>query len=527
MVGVKSRTLITALSLAVSLAVGGVQAQDLKVGVRAGPEAMDPHYMALGHQIAAIKNIYEALVTFDENLQIAPGLAESWKPINDTTWEFTIRPNVKFHNGEPLTAEDVKFSLDRVPGAAGPDGGLVINTRNITKVEVSGPLKVQVTTSVPNPALPQDLARVSILPHSIGKATVEDFNSGKAAIGTGPFKFAGFKARTGFDITRNDDYWGGKADWDKVSFTEISNDAARVAALLSKRVDVVNYVPFSDVEKMRRNRDVSVVQGQSIYVFLLYPDQRAHSDLVTDKAGKPLDVNPLSKPQVRQALSLAIDRTSIADRALEGFAKPANQLIDDKFFGALPTPPKLEYNVAKARQLLADAGYPDGFKLPLHCTSDRFPGDGATCTALGQMFARIGIDTQVNALSRTVFVPARTRGDYIMTMAGWGSVSGEAGYTLSSIAHTNDKSKGLGAFNVSHVSNPKSDELIATAMRTLDNDQRKSLFQQAMTSTLDNYDIIPVVQLSSVWAARANSVTFTPRVDEETLPFFIHPIAKK
>ncbi len=515
------KALCGAIALAVTAATGVVQAEELKLGVRAGPEAMDPHYMALGHHIAAMKNIYESLIYLDESLQIAPGLAVSWEAISDQTWEFKLREGVTFHNGEPFTAKDVKFSLERVPTAAGPDGGLVINTRNINKVEIIDPLTVQISTSVPNPALPQDVARIGILPHSIGEAAVADFNNGKAAIGTGPYKFVSFKARTGMTVERNDSYWRGTSPWDKVTFTEISDDSARVAALMSKRVDLINYVPFSDVQRIRSDKAFDVIQGESIYVFLLYPDHREQSDLVTDKDGKPLAKNPLRDVKVRQALSLAIDRKAIADLALEGFAKPANQLIDDKFFGAIENPTPLEYNVEKARALLAEAGYPDGFKLPLHCTSDRLPGDGATCSALGQMFARVGIDTQVNAISRTVFVPARTRGDYVMTMAGWGSVSGEAGYTMSSIAHTNDSSKGLGAFNVSNVSNPKADELIAQAMRTIDNGKRLDLFRNSMQATLDDYAIIPVVQLSSVWAARADTLEFEPRVDEETLPFFI------
>lgn len=515
------KALCGAIALAVTAATGVAQAEELKLGVRAGPEAMDPHYMALGHHVAAMKNIYESLIYLDESLQIAPGLAVSWEAVSDQTWEFKLREGVTFHNGEPFTAEDVKFSLERVPTAAGPDGGLVINTRNINKVEVIDPLTVQISTSVPNPALPQDVARIGILPHSIGEAGVADFNNGKAAIGTGPYKFVSFKARTAMTVERNDNYWRGTSPWDKVTFTEISDDSARVAALMSKRVDLINYVPFSDVQRIRSDKAFDVIQGESIYVFLLYPDHREQSDLVTDKDGKPLAKNPLRDVKVRQALSLAIDRKAIADVALEGFAKPANQLIDDKFFGAIEKPTPLEYNVEKARALLAEAGYPDGFKLPLHCTSDRLPGDGATCSALGQMFARVGIDTQVNAISRTVFVPARTRGDYVMTMAGWGSVSGEAGYTMSSIAHTNDSSKGLGAFNVSNVSNPKADELIAQAMRTIDNGKRLDLFRTSMQATLDDYAIIPVVQLSSVWAARADTLEFEPRVDEETLPFFI------
>lgn len=515
--------LAAAVAILGSSAAFAAQAKELRVGLRAGPESMEPHYMAAGHQIAAIKNIFEALVFLDENLQVQPGLAVKWENVDDLTWKFQLRPNVKFHNGEAFTAEDVKFSFDRVPHAAGPDGGLVISTRNINKVTVVDPLTVLIQTSVANPALPQDIARIGIVPRSIGKATVEDFNSGKAAIGTGPFKFASFKARTDFVVTANKDYWAGAPAWSKVIFTELSNDAARIAALMSKRVDLINYVPFADVQRLKRDSGTEAVQGNSIYIFLLYPDHRPQNDQITDKSGKPLPKNPLVDPRVRRALSLAIDRKAISNKALEGFAKPANQIIDDNFFGAIENSTPLEYNTKKAKALLAEAGYPDGFKIPLYCTNDRLPGDGATCTALGQMFARIGIDTQVNAVSRTVYLPARTRGEYMLTMSGWGSVTGEAGYTLAAIGHTNDSSKGLGAFNVFNLSDPKADELIAKAMRTVNNETRQKLFQEATEIMLNDGDLIPVVQLSSVWGARKGMLKFKPRIDEETLPYYIKP----
>ncbi|WP_232287751.1 ABC transporter substrate-binding protein [Verminephrobacter eiseniae] len=509
------------MSALLAAALAPALAQELRIGVRAGPEAMDPHYLALGTQIAAIKNIYEALVFQDDKLQIQPGLATSWKVIDEHTWEFKLRPGVKFHDGSVLTAQDVKFSLERVPKAAGPDAGLVINTRNISKVDAVDDLTVRVITSMANPALPQDLARIMIVPASIGAAKVADFNSGKAAIGTGPFKLISFKPRADLLLERFDQYWRGAADWKKVHFLEISNDAARLAALSSKRVDLINYLPYGDVAKLKNNRDFSVVQGDSIYIYLLYPDVREKSELITDKAGKPLPVNPLRDKRVREALSLAIDRKTIAGTVLEGMATPSNQLIVDGFFGALSKPPLLPTNIDRAKKLLTEAGYPNGFSLPLHCTSDRLPGDAATCSALGQMFAKIGIDTKINAISRTVFIPARKRGEYVLSLAGWGSLTGEAGYTLAAIARTNDKSKGFGASNVTNYSNDAADAAISVAMRMTNDDKRRLLFESAMKMVQDDYAIIPVVQLSSVWAARANTLSFKPRVDDETLPFFI------
>lgn len=505
---------------------GAAGAADLRIGLRAIPESMEPHYMAAGHQIAGIKNVFEGLVFLDENLQVQPALAESWEPVGERVWRFNLRKGVKFHNGETMTADDVKFSFDRVAKVAGPDGGLVINTRNISQVTVVDPNTVLIETSVANPVLPQDIYRIGIVPRSIGETTIDEMNSGQKAVGTGPFKFESFKARESFVVTAHKDYWAGPADWDKVSFLEISNDAARVAALTSNRVDLINYVPFADVARLKRDSGTETVQGDSIYIFLLYPDHRPQNDQITDKSGKPLAKNPLTDRRVRQALSLAIDRQAIAERALEGFAKPSKQLIDDNFLGAIKDASPLEYNPAKAKQLLSEAGYADGFTIPLYCTNDRLPGDANTCTALGQMFARIGIDTKVNAVSRTVYLPARTRGEYMLTMSGWGDVTGDAGYTLSSIGHTNDPAKGLGAFNVFHLSDPKIDELIATAMHTVDRAERQRLFAEATRLLLDDGDLIPIVQISSVWGARKGMMAFKPRVDEETLPYYIKALKK-
>jgi len=515
--------LLYIITFLLPLAVNPAIAENLNIGVRAGPEAMDPHYFALGSNIAAMKNIYEALVFQDEKLQIKPGLAAKWETVDDHTWRFYLQPDVKFHNGERLSAEDVRFSLERVPRAAGPDGGLVINIRSIDRIVVENPLTVVIHTRVPDPVLPQGLARISILPRSIGNATVEDFNSGKAAIGTGPFRFVSFKARNELRLEKNTGYWRGNVPWDKVILTEISNDAARVAGLMSGRVDVINYVPYADVARIQSDKRMDVIRGDSIYIFPLSVDVRPKTDDVTDKSGKPFDVNPLTKAEVREALSLAIDRKAISDITLEGFGKPAGQLIDDHFLGAIRNPVSLAYNPEKAKALLAKAGYPDGFKISLWCTNDRFSGDGATCTALGQMFAHIGVDTRVNALSRTVFIPTRAQGKYILHMTAWGTVTGEAGYTLSAIAHTNDAAKGLGAFNSTHLSDPRVDELIEKALRTVDNSRRAQLFEEAGRIVVEHHYVIPVVQLSSVWAARAGKVKFTPRIDEETLPYDMKP----
>jgi peptide/nickel transport system substrate-binding protein len=519
------RLLAAAAVLALPL---GAAAQDLRIGVRAGPEAIDPHFVALGNHAAAVKNMFDPLVWVDENLQIQPGLALSWTPVTDTTWEFKLRPNVRFHDGSPFTAADVKFSIERVPGAAGPDGGLVIYTRTISSVEVVDDLTIRITTNAPHAALPQDMTRMFIVSSRIAPdSKAAEFNSGRAAIGTGPFRFVSWSPRGDLVMERAPGHWRGDAPWAKVTLVEISNDAARVAGLLSNRVEFANYVPVSDIGRLKRDRNIAVFQGESIYTFILYPDMREDMSLpsmrmITDKQGNPLPRNPFRDHRVREAMSLAIDRAGIVQSVFEGTAVVANQLMPNYMFGANPNPQPLRTDVARARALLAEAGYPNGFRFPLYCSSDRLPGDGATCQALGQLFARIGLEVQVNAQPRTVFFPARTRGDYPITMAGWGTLTGEAGYALSSFVHCRREGGRYGAFNVSHYCNDALDKIIAEAMGTLDTDKRRALFQEAQDKAVADFGQIPIVTLPTVWAGRAN-LTYPPRADEETLPFFIRP----
>ncbi|ONG51900.1 ABC transporter substrate-binding protein [Pseudoroseomonas deserti] len=515
------------LALAAATPLPAAQAQELRIGVRAGPEGIDPHFMALGNHAAALRNIFDSLVAVDEKLQVAPALATSWRAVDDLTWEFKLREGVKFHDGRPFTAADVKFSIERVKDAAGPDGGLVIYTRSIVAVDIVDDHTVRIRTNVPNAALPQDMTRLFIVSAGIAPSSkAPEFNSGAAAIGTGPFKFVSWTPRGDLVMERAPGYWGGEAPWSKVTLVEISNDAARVAGLLSNRVDFANYIPVSDIARLKRERNLSLYQGESIYTFILYPDMREDMSLpalrgITDKAGQTLPRNPFRDLRVRQALSLAIDRQAIAQSVFEGTATTAYQLMPSGMFGANPNPPRLPTDINRAKALLAEAGYPNGFRFPLFCSSDRLPGDGATCTALGQLFARVGLDVQVNAQPRTIFFAARTRGDYPVTMAGWGTLTGEAGYAVSSFIHTKEGPGGrYGAFNVSSYSNPELDKLIAEAMGTLNDDKRRALFQEIQAKAVADAGQIPIVILPTVWAGRAN-LTFTPRTDEETLAFHI------
>jgi peptide/nickel transport system substrate-binding protein len=268
---------------------------------------------------------------------------------------------------------------------------------------------------------------------------------------------------------------------------------------------------------------MAVFQGPSVYIFMLFPDYRDQTPEVYDNDGNPMAENPFQDLKVRQAMSLAINRDAIASRVMEGLAEPASQIITKGFFGWSPELEELTYDPDQAKALLAEAGYPDGFKVDLHCTSDRLPMDGDVCAALGPMLARIGIEATVNATPRAVYFPAQTGGEYSLMMNGWGSLTGEASYILSSMVHSKQEDGSYGVFNHFSYANPEIDGLVEEALGTLDDDQRRALLEQAMALTFNDLMAIPLVNLSAIWAGSTEVATYRPRADEDTLAINADP----
>ncbi len=207
-----------ALAGLIAAMIGGtVSAQTLTMGVRAGPDSMDPHWSTLGGQAEALRHVFDTVVMADEKLQLKPGLAVSWKPVDETTWEFKIRQGVKFHDGSELTAEDVKFSIDRIPVVTGPMS-MTIYTKQVRDTKVIDKYTLHVRTKAAAPTLPNDFIRLFVVPKSIGmEARNEQFNSGKAAIGTGPYRFVSWAPKGDMVMKRFDGYWGEKQQWELVT----------------------------------------------------------------------------------------------------------------------------------------------------------------------------------------------------------------------------------------------------------------------------------------------------------------------
>ncbi|MFV0385833.1 ABC transporter substrate-binding protein [Paracoccus sp. (in: a-proteobacteria)] len=505
------------------MAAAPAMAQQLTLGLRAGPDSIDPHWSTLGSQAEALRHVFDTLVDVDENLHLKPGLAVSWTPVDDTTWEFKLREGVAFHDGTPFTAEDVKFSIERIPAVTGPMP-MTLYTKNVDSVEVVDDLTLRIKTKGIAPALPNDFTRLFVVPSETGmEARNEQFNSGEKAIGTGPYKFVSWQPKGDLVLSRNDGYWGGAPAWETVIRKEIPDDAARVAALRSGQVDLINYVPASDYVSMKGDGSLQTFVADSIYILNVSPVVKDEEPQPIKVNGVEVEGNPLQDKRVREALDLAINREVLVNVVLEGLGTPANQLMPQGFFGYSDKIGDKPYDVEKAKALLAEAGYPDGFEVDFTCTNNRIPGDAVVCEALGQMWARAGLKVNVQALNGTVFFPAAQREEYTMSMSAWGTLTGEAAYTYGALIHTRDDTRGLGNFNRSGYSNPEFDKVFDEGTQLLDEDARRAQYEEASWLAMEDRALIPTVILQTVWAAAADKYAFTPRVDQETRAYAITP----
>ena len=354
--------MFAARCFAAGLALGALiiptSAQELKVGLAAEPSAMDPHYHNLTPNNAVLSHVFERLVETDPKNKLIAGLAESWRAVNDTTWQFKLRQGVKWHDGSPFTADDVLFTFERAPNVPNSPSSFAAATRGKSLKKIDD-YTVEISTATPYPLMPNDLSNVLIISRKHGAAaTTADYNSGKAAIGTGAFKFSKFVPGAAVEVVRNDAYWGKKAAWDKVTFRPITSNPSRVAALEAGDVDLIEDVPPTDIERLNRNPKVTIAQATSRRVIYFHMDQfRDETPFIKAKDGGAIK-NPLRDKRVRQALSKAINRDAIVSRVMQGVAIPAGQLLADGFFGVSPRVQPTAFDLEGAKKLLAEAGYP-------------------------------------------------------------------------------------------------------------------------------------------------------------------------
>jgi peptide/nickel transport system substrate-binding protein len=505
--------------------VGNVAvAQELRVGMKGVVDGADPHQSFSPNRNVQY-HVYEPLVFQDAFLKPYPGLAESWKPMGPLTWSFTLRPGVTFQDGTPLTPEDVAFSLLRAKAATGIRT-YQSSVRNVVSVERVDDRTFLIHESAPTPLQPAVLASVAIVSaKAAADATTSDWNGGRAAIGTGPYRWVKWNPGQDVVLARNPSYWGPKEPWEKVVFRFISNDSARVAGLLAGDIDVADTLPAELYERVKASDKLTLLTTDSVFTNYFYIDSispRLTAGNATGPDGQPLPTNPLRDLRVRTAIDHALNRPALADRAMQGGATAADQIAAVGLQGHVDGLSPTRFDPALGRRLLAEAGYPNGFALTLSCTSDRFAGDGRTCQAVAQMLGAIGIKVSVDAQPTVMYfrnwatiLPSGSS-SFAATISMFGSTTGVASEGMNTILHTWDTERGLGASNRHFTSDAAFDAMLGKVDSTFEDGARETLTQDAVRYAMAQRLALPLFYVKASWGLRRD-LTLVPRADQYTL----------
>lgn len=502
-----------------AMASGPALSDDLRVGLAVEPTSIDPHFWSGMPNVALSRHVFDDFILRDKTQQFKPGLATEWKVVDETTWEFKLRPNVRWHDGSPFTADDVLFSLNRIldPNTKAVGGGYkrFVQGKQATKLD---DLTIRVKTEKPYPLMIEDMANLPIVSKARATgASTEDFNSGKAAIGTGPYRFVEWRQGDRIILEANPNYWGEKPAWDRVLVSPVKTDASRITGLLNGQLDLIEKVPTVDLLALSKDLKVSVYKSLSNRAMYLHVDSNRHvSPFVKTMDGKSLFPNPLRDQRVRKALSLAIDRQAITDRVMDGAAEPASQLVPSFVFGFNPALAVDAYDPAAAKQLLKQAGLGDGFRLTVHASNDRYVNDAKIAEVIAQMWSQVGVLTGVVTQPVSVYSPRATKLEYSVVLFGYGAEAAESSSPLRSILHTNNEEAGFCCSNRGRYSNVLFDAKLQEAVVMMDRGKRETLLQEAMAIAIQDVAIIPLHGEVNIWATR-KGVRYEARTDETTL----------
>jgi peptide/nickel transport system substrate-binding protein len=489
-----------------------VNAKTLRWASQGDPQTADPHSQNESLTNLFSQAVHDTLVMRDNGLKLVPGLATSWQQVNPTTWRFTLRQGVKFHDGSSFTADDVVFSWER---ASHPNSQLRQYAIPVGKPRKIDDYTVEFVQDKPNPVTLEHATTIYVMSKAWAtknkvdrpldfKSKEETFAS-RNANGTGPWILASREPGVRTTLKRNGDWWGikeGRAPGNvtEVSYTQVSADATRTAALLSGQVDFVLDPPPQDLKRIEDNKGTKVVRGQENRVVFFGFDQHRDELLYSNVKGR----NPFKDLRVRKAVYQAIDIEAIRSRIMRGSALPTGGITPSILASNPEAEKRLPYDPNRAKQLLTDAGYPNGFEVTLDCPNNRYVNDEDICIAVASMLAKVGIQTKVTAMPRTTYFPKLEKFDTSFYMLGWGGAITDAQTMLSPVLRSKDDKTGNGSFNYGRYVNPKLDALIDAAAVETDAAKRRQMITDALTEHNEQVHHVPLHRQVIPWAMRSN-----------------------
>jgi peptide/nickel transport system substrate-binding protein len=453
--------------------------------------------------------VYDALVDFAPDSTITPALATSWTRLNDTTWRVKIRQGVTFHDGTPLTVDDVVFSVLRAQDPTSAIGQYGKALGHPSRVDDS---TVEFRQDHPDPLFVAHMNTIMVMSrawciahhveHPTNYKAKEESYASQHENGSGPFILQSREVGVKTVYTANPKWWGHPTgNVNQIVLTPISDSSTRLAALLSGDVNFVSDPAPQDIARVSTNKDILTTKTLERRVLFIGMDQQRDELLYSNVKGK----NPFKDVRVREAIYRALDMDLVAKKIMGGEAKPTGCFTQgevdclDQALEVHPPP-----DLAKSKKLLSEAGYPNGFKVRLNCPNNRYVADAAMCQAFVGMLARVGIEIELLAEPKTIFFPKVYSQDSSMFMYGWGGNTPDAAITLDPLAHTYDATTALGLNNDGRFSDKELDRLIETADSTVDPKARSAIIIQALDRLSSNYYYLPLLRPGIDWLSAKN-----------------------
>jgi len=501
-----SFTLGIAATVAITTAPA-VEATSLKWAAQNDVLTLDPHSQNHATTNNILGHAYEGLVVYDRNYKVVPSLATSWQNTSPTNWRFNLRKDVKFQDGSPFTADDVIFSFNRIKQPQGTMQIYVAGVKDIVKVDSHA---VDVVLDKPNPTLLNNFVTFYIMSKSWAEKNksekVQDYKAKEETFasrntnGTGPYIIKEWAPDQRLVLTANTNWWGKReGNVTDVTYTPIKENATRIAALLAGDVDIVTDLPTQDVQRLRNDKKVMVLDGPEVRTIFIGLDQGS-DELKYGSKGK----NPFKDVRVRQALNMVVDRDAIRRTIMRNLSVPAALIIAPGVSGhteALDKPAPV--NLDAAKKLLTDAGYPNGFEFTLDCPNNRYVNDEEVCQAVVGMWAKLGVKVRLNAMPFGPFIAKIQNFDSSAYLLGWGVATYDAQYSLQSLVRTRT-SGADGNFNLAKVSNAQVDKLVDAMAVEMDKAKRDAMIREALTITRDQALYIPLHHQMRPWAMKRN-----------------------
>ena len=496
------------LPVLAALWVGMAAAAPLRWAAQNDILTLDPHAQDHTTSNAIGTHIYEGLTRLGQNYRPEPSLATKWTYLSQTQVRFDLRRGVKFHDGSPFTADDVVFSFGRITQPQGTKQTYVSGIKEVKKID---DYTVDFILEAPTPMLLQNIISFPIMNKAWAtknnttstqdyKAKEENFAS-RNANGTGPYKLVSWQPDQAVKLTINKDWWDKNAgNVTELSYLPIKSAPTRVAALLSGDVDIVTDLPPQDFFKLKEDGKVKLLEGAEIRTIFFVMDEGSEELRDSNVKGR----NPFKDRRVREALNLALDREAIKRSIMRGLSVPAALMVPPGVNGydaALDAPIKPDLD--KARKLLAEAGYPQGFEVPLHCPNNRYVNDEQVCQAAVSMWAKIGVKVRLIGAPFATHSQTFQRGEAAFYMLGWGVSTYDALYAMQAWGHTHTNGAD-GNFNFGKVSDATLDALIQKIKFEPDVPKRNALIREALLRIRDESLFIPIHHQIRPWAMKPN-----------------------